>query len=70
MSNIIIFSPFKNNILDYLNTVMTDKDGNKVLITQDMHMNFNIMINNNIVFASKDNIEISAYLNKLFLRIN
>jgi hypothetical protein len=57
------FSPFKNNVLDYVGEPLVTEDGKKVEIQQKMDGKFVVLADGKEVFSSKDNIQVSAFLN-------
>lgn len=59
----INFSPFANNVLDYLGRQLQTPDGTEVIITKPM-TEFVVKFNGITVFESNDNIAVSYFLNQ------
>lgn len=61
--NPIRFSPYANNVLDYIGTPLEDAAGVPILILRS-NMDFVVYVNGIEQFRSKSNIEVSYYLNQ------
>jgi hypothetical protein len=59
----IIFSPFANNVLDYLGKQLQTPSGTEVVVTKPM-INFIVKFNGLTVFESSDNLAVSYFLNQ------
>jgi len=59
----INFSPFQNNVLDYINKELVNWKGEQVFIRQD-GIDFVIIFDGKEVYRASDNLDISYFLNQ------
>lgn len=58
----INFSPFASNVLDYIDTPLTNVYGDEIIVRESGRY-FLVYVNGQMAFKSDDNIEISYFLN-------
>lgn len=60
----INFSPYANNVLDYIDKPMVSSDGRNVKVTR-INADFVICVNGEPYQRTRDNIQASSWLNQL-----
>jgi hypothetical protein len=61
----INFSPFANNVIDYIDTPLINVSGESVTVKDDGHGGFNVFVNDKIVYQRGGNLDTSYFLNMM-----